>query len=434
VEGMVLKKRRSCSLFFEFIPKCRLSSPIRFESKDLRTNLMPGRLTNHFHKLKMLKRLYQLLNKSKVATRMPLKLKKHLLSFSTSLFVKSYDNLMMVIDRATSIVFVLLYDFFSLMINKKGHASEVLLCRYCYFGDSGIESIEKFTLEDTLVNYLGDRNKIAVYYWDKDQPLFGFGIKFYRKVAKLNPKYLVLSSYAPGVFYQPMPWILARLKKRNVRIVALWWDTCGPSFAKSISSVIDTIDVQVIMENPTLNFGASREAQLLKEKARGLFSAFDLELEKRKRDIDVAFLGQISAYRSVRRAYLDFLLENNVSLHYSAFEKNQQCSNEKYYEILSRAKIGINFSMSVDKHQLKARVFETMQAGGMLLEERNEQTAYYFTEGVEYVAFSSESELLEKIHYYLANENERLAIALAGHRKVRKLFSGKQFWDNVLSS
>lgn len=340
---------------------------------------------------------------------------------------------MMGIDRATSIVFVLLYDLCGVLMNKEAHATEVLLCRYRYFGDSGMESIEKFTLEDTLVNYVGDRSKISFYYWDVDQPLFGFGINFYRKVANLNPKYLVLSSYASGAFYQPMPWILARLKKRNIRIVALWWDTCGPSFAKSIYPVVDTIDVHVIMENPTLNFGASREALFLKEKARGLFCAFDLELEERQRDIDVAFLGQISSYRSVRRGYLDFLLENNVHLHYSAFEKSQQCSNEKYYEILSRAKIGINFSMSVDKHQLKARVFETMLAGGLLLEERNEQTAYYFTEGVEYVAFSSKSELLEKINYYLAHENERMAIALAGHRKARRLFNGKQFWDKVLS-
>ena len=359
-------------------------------------------------------------------------MKKYALYFLTSLLAKSYDRAMLVIDRATSMVFALLYDLCGVLRDKETHVVEVLICRYKYSGDTDQESIEKFTLEDTLVNYMGDRKKISFYYWDIDKPLLGFGINFYRKVASLNPKYLVLSSYAPGVFYQPMPWILARLKKRNICMVALWWDTCGPGFAKSISPVIDTVDVHGIMENPTLNFGVSREAQLLKEKARGLFSAYDLELEERRRDIDVAFLGQISEYRSVRKTYLDFLLENNVPLHYSAYGKNQQCTHEKYYEILSRAKIGINFSMSVDKHQLKARVFETMLAGGLLLEERNEQTACYFTEDIEYVAFSSQHELLEKIHYYLAHENERSKIANAGHRKAKRLFNGKQFWDKVL--
>ena len=339
---------------------------------------------------------------------------------------------MLIIDRATSMVFALLYDLWGALRDKETHVVEVLICRYKYSGDTDQESIEKFTLEDTLVNYMEDRSKISFYYWDAGQPLLGFGINFYRKVASLNPKYLVLSSYAPGVFYQPMPWILRRLKKRNICMVALWWDTCGPGFATSISPVINTVDIHGIMENPTLNFGASREAQLLIGKARGLFSAYDLELEERQRDIDVAFLGQISAYRSIRKAYLDFLLENKVPLHYSAYGKSQQCSHEKYYEILSRAKIGLNFSMSVDKHQLKARVFETMLAGSLLLEERNEQTAYYFTEDVEYVAFSSQSELLEKIRYYLANENERSEIAQAGHRKVKRLFNGKQFWDKVL--
>lgn len=381
-------------------------------------------------------RLSQLLHKARVARNRPLKLKKYASSFLTSLFIMSYDKGMLVIDRATSIVFAPLYDLCGMLRskqNKQKHSVEVLICRYKYSGETDQESIEKLTLEDTLVNYMGDRSKISFYYWDVDQPLIGFSINFYKKVASLNPKYLVISSYAPGIFYQPMPWLLARLKKKYICIVALWWDTCSAGFAKSISPVIETVDIHGIMENPTLNFGESSEAKLLKGKACCLFSAYDLELMERQRDIDVAFLGQISGYRSVRRAYLDFMLENKVSLHYAAYDKNQQCSHDKYYEILSRSKIGINFSMSVDKHQLKARVFETMLAGSLLLEERNEQTAYYFTEDVDYVAFSSENELLQKIRYYLAHENERKKIAETGHRKVSQLFNGRQFWDKVLN-
>ena len=380
----------------------------------------------------MLTQLFQLLHKVRVATSKPLKLKQYASYFLASFFAKSYDKGMLIVDRATSMVFAYLYDLCGVQRDNETHEVEVLICRYKYSGNSDQESIEKFALEDTLINYAGDRRRISVYYWDVDQPFVGFGINFYKKAASLNPKYLVLSSYAPSVFYQPMPWILARLKKRNICIVALWWDTCSPGFAKSISPVMNTVDVHGIMENPTLNFGESLEAQLLKQKARSLFSAFDLKLKKMERDIDVAFLGQVSDYRSVRKSYLDFLIEHKVSLHYSAYEKSQQCSHDKYYEILSRAKIGINFSMSVDKHQLKARVFETMLAGSLLLEERNEQTAYYFTEDIEFVAFSSQSELLEKVFYYLAHENERSAIAEAGHRKVKRLFNGKQFWDKVL--
>jgi len=385
----------------------------------------------------VLKRLSSLLSKAKVTRSRPLKLKKYALYFLASQFNTIYEKGMLVIDRSASIVFVLLYDFWCLLRGrqkKQRHLVEVLICIYKYNGDTDQESIEKRALEDTLVNYMGDRSKISFYYWDVDQPLFGFSIKFYKNVVSLNPKYLVISSYSPGVFYQPMPWLLERLKNKYISIVALWWDTCSDGFAKSISPVLEIVDVHGIIENPTLNFGESPEAQLLKGKAQSLFSPFDFELVERQQDIDVAFLGQVSEYRSVRKTYLDFLLENKVALHYAAYNRNQQCSHDKYYEVLSRSKIGINFSMSVDKYQLKARVFETMWARGLLLEERNEQIAYYFTEDVHYVAFSSEEELLQKINYYLSHESERRVISEAGHKKVSELFSGKQFWDKALGS
>jgi spore maturation protein CgeB len=89
--------------------------------------------------------------------------------------------------------------------------------------------------------------------------------------------------------------------------------------------------------------------------------------------------------------------------------------------------------MSVSGHQLKARVFEVMHSGAMLLEERNDQIAAYFTEDLDYVAFSNEKEMLEKIQYYLQHDEERLAIARNGYLKVRTNFTGKQFWRMVLN-
>jgi hypothetical protein len=383
--------------------------------------------------MQLLKHLSTRWRKLKLTLTKPLELKRYSINFVSALFAGSYENGMLAIDRVTSLVFAFIYDLFDVMRENETHAVDVLFFRYKYSVGTDQESLEKFALEDTLLSYAGDRLKTSVYYWDVNRPLLGFGISFYMKAVSLNPKHIVLSSYAPDVFYQPMPWLLARLKRKKIRLVTLWWDTCNSTFLRSISSVIKCVDVHGIMDNPTLNFGEEAGAQLLKQKAICLFSAFDLDLEERQRDIDVAFLGQTSAYRSVRKAYLDFLLENKVPLHYSAYEKNQQCTHEKYYEILSRSKIGINFSMSVDVHQLKARVFETMLAGGLLLEERNDQTAYYFTEDVEYVAFSTQDELLEKINYYLAHEDERRKIAEAGFRRVKRLFGGRQFWKIVLN-
>lgn len=375
--------------------------------------------------------LLQLLDKARAVINRPLKLKQYASNFLISIFSRVYDRVIIAVNYSVSTIFVLLYD---LLVKTKKQSIETLVCLHRFEGNTGYEeSIEKRVLEDTLINCAKNRSEIAFYYWDKDQPVIGGGMTFYRKITILNPKYLVLSSYSLTGFYQPMPWILTRLKKRNIHIIALWWDTCSRGFAKSISPIYETVDVHGIMDNPNFDFGGSYESELLVKKARRLFYPCDFVVEERKRDIDVAFFGQVSSYRNIRKSYLDFLLENNVSLYYSAYGKDQQCSNQKYHEVLSRAKIGINFSMSVDRHQLKARVFEILQAGSLLLEQRNEQTAYYFKENVDYVAFASERELLEKIKYYLAHEDERREIAESGHRKARRLFSGKQFWDKVLN-
>lgn len=382
----------------------------------------------------MISKTINLLDKVR-AVKSPLRLKKYALDFIARVFSQIYDSGMLVIDRTSSVVFVPLYDLYDLLRKKNANSVEVMVCRHQYYSDDGNqESTEKMFLDNTLANYLKDRSKIAVYYWDDNQPVVGFSINFYRNVVSLNPKYLILSSWAQGVFYQPMPWILARLKKRNIRVVVLWWDTCYLGFVKSVSPVINVVDVHGILDNPTLNLGESHEAQLLKEKTIVLLCPYAVDIEERERDIDVAFLGQVSSYRDNRKTYLHFLFENNIALFISTNDRNQQCSHEMYYETLSRAKIGLNFSMSANGPQFKGRVIETMLAGSLLLDERNKQTACYFSEGEDYVAFSSKKELLEKIKYYLAHEDERKMIAESGQRKAKQLTNGKQFWDKVLTS
>ena len=72
----------------------------------------------------------------------------------------------------------------------------------------------------------------------------------------------------------------------------------------------------------------------------------------------MAFFGQFSSYRDYRRDYIEYLMEQNISGYIASQNKDVQVEHSKYAEILGRAKIGINFSYSVDKHQLKGRVFE----------------------------------------------------------------------------
>lgn len=366
----------------------------------------------------------------------PFKFRRSVLSIVNHKFSLIYDKVMFFIDRVISMVLVLIYDIGTLL-RKKKLSIDVLCCTWAHNGDLGItDEIVKDYLIDTLFEYVKDPSKAAVYYWDDDQPLVCNSFKFYKNVSSLNPKYLILSSYDFKNYGQPMKWVLARLKKRNIFVIALWFDTCSSGFAESIFPVLDIMDVHAIIDNPILDFGESRYARLLKEKAKFFYFPFEFEVEEsvRERDIDIAFFGQVSSYRSIRKTYIDFLLKSDVNFYCYTGGKETRFPDDVYFKILSRAKIGLSLSMSVDRHQLKKQVIDTMYCGGLVISERNPQIVSVFLEDEDYVAFSSKEELLEKIKYYLEHEGEREKIAKSGQRKVRELFNGKRFWSEILPS
>ena len=78
---------------------------------------------------------------------------------------------------------------------------------------------------------------------------------------------------------------------------------------------------------------------------------------------------------------------------------------------------------------ITARTFEIPAAGGFMLHERTAEVTQYFKEGKECELFSNQDELMQKIEYYLDHDEEREAIAAAGHQ--RALRSGYSVDDRV---
>ena len=67
---------------------------------------------------------------------------------------------------------------------------------------------------------------------------------------------------------------------------------------------------------------------------------------------------------------------------------------------------------------ITSRTFHIPGCGGFMLHERNEESVLYFDEGTEVGFFDGEEELVEKVRYYLANEQERLQVAEAGYQRA----------------
>jgi len=317
---------------------------------------------------------------------------------------------------------------------KKLHFLILRYNYYCADPDMG-DSPEKFFLDNCL-----SATQLATYnafYWE-DFSLFPHGDwKLLDKCRAVRLDAIILSSYNPQDYKQPSVETIRILRKNwGIPIIAIWWDTCWNGFWESIQSVLPYIDIHVVPDNPLLDFIDKNKGEPYYNRFLPLWVPLDPLIYFNKgctRDINVSFFGQVGGYRSYRMKYIQHLMENNVSIYCSLFSRKQQPSHSKYVEILKKSKIVLNFSYSVDSHQLKGRVFEAMLCGAMLLENENPQTRCYFTPGEDYVSFDSEDDLVDKIKYFLEHEDERLEIAARGELKVRKYYNHIKFWRKVIS-
>ncbi len=151
-----------------------------------------------------------------------------------------------------------------------------------------------------------------------------------------------------------------------------------------------------------------------------------------KKKYDVTFIG--NPIRD-RPDFLRFLIKNNINVKifselWSSYPDLKDAwggflDEKKITEIINSSKINLNFSKTFIKckknTQMKGRIFEVLACKSFLLTEHFDGIELYL-DGADKISFKTKKELLEKINYFLKNEEEREKLTQKLHRKIIKEF------------
>ena len=102
-----------------------------------------------------------------------------------------------------------------------------------------------------------------------------------------------------------------------------------------------------------------------------------------------------------------------------------KCSREQHRHVVAQTRINLNFTDGGTSD----RAYKIMAAGGFLLSQT--WPGCPFVDGVHFVSFNGTEELSRYIRYYLKNDIEREAIAVAGETAVQE-FSRTQWAKRIL--
>jgi spore maturation protein CgeB len=154
-------------------------------------------------------------------------------------------------------------------------------------------------------------------------------------------------------------------------------------------------------------------------------------VKKQERIYDVAFVGSFTPYHSAGTKVLEEVAKH-VPVHVwgqgieylsplSPLRKNYhgEAWGLQMYKVLAQSKIVINRHISVsDDYANNMRLYEATGMGAMLITDKKKNLNEIFDVNEEIVDYKDANELINKLNYYLKNDQERKKIARFGQRRT----------------
>jgi spore maturation protein CgeB len=169
-------------------------------------------------------------------------------------------------------------------------------------------------------------------------------------------------------------------------------------------------------------------------------SAFDTTqteetILSRPRDIDVIFVGfpypgKMPAFAKAKKALGKHLvmigfpfMHNayfNVKYGWPGWARPRIKEGQPLIDLYQRSKIGFNVHNRGDYTVGSYRLFELPANGVMQISDGGEYLNSFFDAGSEVVGYENLDDMIDKVRYYLAHDDERQRIALNGFRRVMR--------------
>jgi len=163
-------------------------------------------------------------------------------------------------------------------------------------------------------------------------------------------------------------------------------------------------------------------------------SKTELNILSAQRDIDVIFIGALHVNKmpllakvknALGRSFLFFGLTSlkknvyfNLKFGFPGWVRPLPFTH--YVPLYQRAKIGINMHNRGDYTVGSYRLFDLPANGAMQISDGGQYLKQFFSVGEEVVSYLDADDLIDKVKYYLAHDEERERIARNGFRRVRK--------------
>ena len=272
----------------------------------------------------------------------------------------------------------------------------------------------------------------------------------------------------------------------NIPTVVFWFDIHSDEYAELLVSYSHSVTLNLMC-----GADASSHKTIPLEGTNYVYAslAYDesyFNIPEGVRDIDIGFLGSVKGNRS---QWIEGLNKCGFSTYVSGGQKTADwMSFEEYCQLMSRMKIALNFSslsnqpitlgerrrnlevlywlasqlktwlsvlsknpvklkytipalkfttsalVTKPRYMIRARVWEALWLRAFLLEEDNPVTSLYFEPYVDYVPYTTLPDLVNKVRYYLENEEERDRIRMHGRATVEKYYNARIYWENILET